>query len=249
MKTTFSQKHPYWAAILLGLLCTIFTALGTAVPQIMVFDEVPTFWFMTVAVAVSAGIGMLVMAKSRFVVSEYGFNKHFHKSARKVLFYIPLLVIELIPIIVCGFSGDITPSLYIAIAFFTIAVGFNEEIYFRGLAFKFLSEKGVKKAVVWSSIIFGLLHIANALSGKNMLYVVLQISFAFLVGFVLAEIVSITKSIWVVIIWHTAHDFIAMATNDTLDTTSLIILSVQSIILFVYAVVLWKKHGTNRQKA
>lgn len=241
MKKTFSQNHPYWAVILLGLLCTIFTALGMVIPSRIGLEEVPTIWFMAAAVAVSAGVGMLVMAKSRFSISEYGFNRHFHKSAGKVLFYIPLLVIELIPIVVCGFSGDITPSLYIAVAFFTIAVGFNEEIYFRGLALKFLGEKGVKKAIVWSSVIFGLLHMANAFNGKNLLYIILQISFAFLFGFVCAEIVSITESIWVVIIWHAAHDFIAMTTHDTLDTTSFIILAAQVIVLIVYAVVLWKK--------
>jgi len=251
MKMTFTQKHPYWAAILLALLCTIFTALGTVIPQITALEEVPTLWVMAVAVAVSAGIGLFIMAKSRFSVSEYGFNKRFRKTAGKVWFYIPLIIIELIPIIVSGFSKDIAPSLYIAVAFFTIAVGFNEEIYFRGLALKFLSEKGIKKAIVWSSIIFGFLHIANAFNGRNLQYIVLQISFAFVVGFVLAEIVSITESIWVVIIWHTAHDFIAMTmtTQDTLDTTALVILAAQTIILLVYAVALWKKNGINKQKA
>lgn len=203
---------------------------------------------MAVAVAVSAGLGMLIMVKSSISVSEHGFNRHFLKSASKVLFYIPLLVIELIPIVVFGFSGDIPPSLYIAVAFFTIAVGFNEEIYFRGLALKILGEKGVKKAIVWSSIMFGLLHMANALNGKNLEYIILQISFAFLVGFVLAEIVSITKSIWVVIVWHTAHDFIAMTTQDISNTTAFVLLATQTIILLIYAIVLWKKVGIKKDR-
>jgi len=241
MKMTFTQKHPFMAVILLGLLCTFFTALGLTIPQIIGLEEVPSMWFMAINIAVSAVIGMLIMVKSRFSVAEYGFNRHFCKTAGKVWFYIPLIIIELLPIIVCGFSNDVTLPLYIAVAFFTISVGFNEEIYFRGLALKFLSEKGVKKAILWSSVIFGILHIANALNGKSLLYIILQIIFAFLVGFVLAEIVSITKSIWMVIIWHASHDFVAMTTTDTLDTVSLLILAAQTIILFVYAVVLWKK--------
>jgi len=245
MKVTFSQKHPYMTAILLGLLCTAFTALGSAIPQIMELEETPSLWFMAVTIAVSAGTGILLMAKSRFKVTEYGFNKRLRKAAGVVWFYIPLIIIEIIPITVCGFSNEMTPPLYIAVTFFTISVGFNEEIYFRGLALKYLSDKGIKKAIVWSSVIFGFLHIANAFNGKSPLYIVLQIIFAFLVGFVLAEIVSITQSIWLVIIWHASYDFIAMTTTDTLDTLSLLILSAQTIILLVYAVALWKNCTPN----
>lgn len=108
----------------------------------------------------------------------------------------------------------ITVQQYIILLFFTVAVGFNEEIYFRGLAFKFMEYKGRKKAIIWSSIVFGILHLANAFNGKNVLYLVLQMFFSFLVGFVLAEIVSITKSLWGIIFWHAAHDYIANITSD-----------------------------------
>lgn len=51
----------------------------------------------------------------------------------------------------------------------------------------------------------------------------MQMFFAILVGFVLVEIVSITKSLWVVIIWHATHDYIASVTSDALDRKALII--------------------------
>jgi len=254
MKTAFSQRHPYGAAIISGLLCTLFTALGMAIPQIFGLDEMLTITVMTIAVAVSAAIGILIMKKSRFTIAEYGFNKYLSKNTNKVWFYIPLIVIELIPIIVYGFNNKISAPMYIMIALFTISVGFNEEIYFRGLAFKFISDRGVKKAIIWSSVIFGILHIANALNGKDLPYIILQVSFAFLIGFVFAEIVSITKSIWVVIICHFAHDFISMSTGETLDRNAIIILAVQTVILLIYAIVLWKTGiekniDTNRPKS
>jgi len=56
MDKTFSQKHPYTAAILLGLLCTVFTASGLTIPQIMVLEEAPSLWVAAVIIAVSAVI-------------------------------------------------------------------------------------------------------------------------------------------------------------------------------------------------
>jgi membrane protease YdiL (CAAX protease family) len=100
--------------------------------------------------------------------------------------------------------------------------------------------KGSKKAIIWSSVIFGTLHLINALNGKDVLYLILQMLFAFLVGFVLAEIVSITKSLWVVIIWHGAHDFISFTTSEALDLSGLIVLAVQVAILLIFAIGIWK---------
>jgi membrane protease YdiL (CAAX protease family) len=103
-----------------------------------------------------------------------------------------------------------------------------------------MKEKGTKNAIIGTSILFGVLHLANAFNGKDLFYVILQIIFAFLVGFVLAEIVSITKSLWVAIIWHASHDYISSITGDLLNTKELIILAVQVAVLIIYAFILWK---------
>ena len=240
MKTAFSHRRPYGAAIISGLLCTLLTGLGMAIPQIFRLDELPTITVMTIAIAVSAVIGILIMKKSRFAIAEYGFNNYLSKNTSNVWFFIPLILIELIPIIAFGFNEKMAASLYIMFALLFISVGFNEEIYFRGLALKFISDKGVKKAIIWSSVIFGVLHIANALNGRDLTYIILQVSFAFLIGFVFAEIVSITESIWVVIICHFAHDFISSCTKETLDRDAIIVLAVQTVILLIYAIGLWK---------
>jgi membrane protease YdiL (CAAX protease family) len=241
MKNTFTQRHPYISAILIGLLCTFMTALGMAIPQIMGLDVNKQMVLTTVFLILSIGMGILIMKKSRFTLSDYGFRKSEKDALHKVSWYIPLLAIEIIPIVLAGFSSEVTAPQYIILLFFTVAVGFNEEIYFRGLAFKFIKEKGRKNAIIWSSVIFGVLHLVNAFNGKNALYLVLQMIFAFLVGFVLAEIVSITKSLWIVIIWHAAHDYISSVTGETLDTTALIVLAIQVGILLVYAIYIWKK--------
>jgi len=238
---SFSQKHPYLAAILSGLLCTFMTGTGMAVSQILGLYEQSTYMVMAATIAVSAGLGILIMRKSGFILSEFGFNRKVNHNAGKVWFYLPLIIIELTPVAVFGFSSELSSSLFLAIALLTIAVGFNEEIFFRGLALKFLGEKGSKKAIVWSSVIFGVLHIGNAFSGRDMQYIILQVAFAFLVGIVLAELVTITKNLWIVIIWHFSHDFIAIATGGAIDSIGLTVLAIQVALLLVYAVGLWKK--------
>lgn len=104
-----------------------------------------------------------------------------------------------------------------------------------------MREKGNKKAIIGTSILFGVLHLANAFNGKDTLYLILQLIFAFLVGFVLVIIVNITKSLWAVIIWHAAHDYIASITNDVLNSTGLIVLAIQVGILLLYGLYLWKQ--------
>jgi membrane protease YdiL (CAAX protease family) len=243
MKSTFTQKHVYITAVLVGLLCTFMTALGMAVPQIIGVGQDYIYEVATIFLAISIGIGILIMKKSRFQIREYGLQKNKAGSYKKVWWYLPLVIIEILPFAACGLATGITVIQYVILALFTIAVGFNEEIYFRGLMIKFLSVKGSKKAIILSSVIFGVLHLANALNGKNVLYLVLQMFFAFLVGFVLAEIVTITKSLWILIIWHASHDFISGITGDTMDIKALILVAIQILVLLIYAGLLWKQSG------
>lgn len=245
MKITFVKKHPYLASILIALLCTFLTASGMAIPQIMKLEMNTTYIIATIALVVSVMIGIYIMKRTSLTLQEYGFRLSENKSNRKVWWYIPLIMVEIVPIVVGGFSNKISFVQYIILVFFTIAVGFNEEIYFRGLVFQFLMVKGRKKAIIVSSIIFGSLHLINVLRGKSPLYLVLQMLFAFLVGIILAEIASITKSLWGIIIWHAAHDFIASITTETLDYTALIVLAIQVVILLIYAVDIWNSKINN----
>lgn len=249
MKTSYTQRHPYISVILMGLLCTFMTGLGAAVPQIIGLDPDPQIMVTTVFLVISILLGIFIMKKSRFTLSDYGFQANEKDSFRKVWWYIPLIVVAVLPIFIAGFSSEVNALEYVILLFFTIAVGFNEEIYFRGLAYKFMEEKGRKKAIIWTSVIFGVLHLANALNSKSILYLILQMFFAFLVGIVLAELVSITKSLWANIIWHASYDYISSITGDALDKTALIILAIQVVILLAVAIALWQKgkvDDTNR---
>lgn len=240
MKQKFSQKHPYVTTVLAGLLCTFMTALGMAFSQIRKLDTLHTNLAVTGFLAVSIIIGLIIMKKSDSGMGEYGISRGKAGTSKKVVWYLPIFLMELLPVVAYGFQDLDSVATTAILLLSTLAVGINEEIYFRGIALKVLKIKGNKKAVVGASVVFGVFHTINLLNGKNILYVLLQVIFAFLVGLVLAEIVCLTGSLIGVIVWHTTHDFIAYSTGDALDTKGLIILIVQVVVLLGYAVYLWK---------
>ncbi len=248
MKKRFQEKHPYIASISIAVLCTFMTGLGMAISQVLGLTAEMQFVAISIILALSIFIGVFIIKCSKLSIAQCGLQAGVKNTHRKVWYYIPLILIEILPILVCGFASEITVAQYLTLLLFVIAVGFHEEIYFRGIIYQFLLGKGKKTAIIVSAIIFGVLHLANAFNGKNVFYLVLQMSFAFLVGIVLSQIVSITNSLWVLIIWHAFHDYIASITNGGLDIKELIVLALQVGILLIYSIGLWKAGTTSHNK-
>lgn len=70
--------------------------------------------------------------------------------------------------------------------------------------------------------------------------VTLTIINALIFGVVASEIVMLTKSIVPVIIWHTLYDFINWIALVK-GTAEVILITIQSIIIVIYAYYLWTK--------
>ncbi|MCA1292212.1 CPBP family intramembrane metalloprotease [Paenibacillus sp. alder61] len=241
MSTNFIRKHPYIAVLIAALICTFLTAVGSAAAQMAELAEIPAHLVMTASVSLSALAGMWLLRRSGLSAKEAGFRSPASGTVRSIWFCVPLLLMEVIPFVAYGPAFTRPGAEYAALALFTIVVGFNEELYFRGLAFSFLAKKSRKQAVIGSAVIFGVLHAANALSGTNPAEVLLQIAFAFFAGLVLALIVSITRSLWIGIVWHTVHNFLSFSTEVAFDRTALAVLSAQVLILLIFTIGLWKR--------
>ena len=234
----FVKKHPYAASVLAAVLCVVFVSFGSASAQILALDNNKAYLVMGAACIFSALVGILLIKLMGRSLAEFGFQKTAPASWGKVWHFLPLLLLEVLPLLFFRLQAAANPLILLL---FVVGVGFNEEIYFRGLAYQFLCSKGVKLAVIWSSALFGVLHSANLLGGANPLYTALQIAFAFLVGLVLSAVVALTGSLWVPILWHATHDYISIQTGDTLDAKALLLLALQTVVLLVYCVGLWRK--------
>ncbi|KIL13616.1 CPBP family intramembrane glutamic endopeptidase [Bacillus pumilus] len=183
---------------------------------------------------------LFITQKSRFHLKEIGFRK-----GSLGMWVIPILFIEAIPFI-AGLNKDLTLSSFIALCFFMVCVALFEEGIFRGILFQYLKQINLNTAIWSSAVLFGLGHAANLLSGKSLTLTVAQIIFAFLFGFVAAEIVALTNSLQWVIIWHTMHNIVDQMTNGhTPVELQMFLLSIQCVILLVISVVLWRRLRMN----
>ncbi|MGD6977360.1 CPBP family intramembrane glutamic endopeptidase [Bacillus altitudinis] len=224
------------AVLLLLFSFIIPTSAGVYISINEVTD--PTNIYLINGCAMLAGCLFLLVfiQKSRFHLKEIGFRK-----GTLGMWVIPILIIETIPFI-AGFNKDLSISSFLALCFFMICVGMFEEGIFRGILFQYLKQINLSTAIWGSAVLFGLGHSANLLSGKSITLTVAQILFAFLFGFVAAEIVALTNSLQWVIVWHAVHNIVDQMTNgQTPMAMQMLLLSVQCVILLVLAVVLWRR--------
>lgn len=103
-------------------------------------------------------------------------------------------------------------SLTMALANY-FSVGLFEEVIVRAILIGHMMHhwKGdahrIRKAVVWSSVIFGVLHIGNVFS--NPIGTLIQILFATGIGILFAAVYLRTRNLWSCILVHAINDFCA----------------------------------------
>jgi len=249
MTKAHNSKHPIISSILIALIPVVLLSIANAIVQIQGLGDVPSIIVQAVACAVSVLLGLLIVRATGLSLREVGFRRAEPGRGKLVLYYIPVIVAVLLNF--GGGSSTSNVTRIVVLLVFTIIVGINEELYFRGILVRRMRKIGAHKAIVIASVIFGVYHLANAIGGyKQPVYVLLQIVVAFVMGLVFAEIVVITRSLWPVIVFHFAHDFISFLTGQdsstNLGTAAIVLTVVQLVIYAVCAVVFWKKAGVQQ---
>jgi len=89
---------------------------------------------------------------------------------------------------------------------FAFSIGLDEELFSRGLILEVLKPLGTTRAIVLSSVHFGLLHITNFYAGQAFWVTVAQILGAAAFGFMCGAIITYTRSIWIPIFMHAMTD-------------------------------------------
>jgi len=175
---------------------------------------------------------------SKVSLRQIGFTGVAKDNLKTVLYFLPLILAK-VSYLYQGIKTDI--SVLLALIFLTIAIGLSEEIYFRGIILqKLITCFSKKQTVILSAVFFAAVHASQAFSGVGMILTVLTIMNALIFGIIAAEIVLLTKSIVVVIIWHTMFDFVNWI-SFVKGTSEVIVIVIQSVILTLYAAYLWSK--------
>ena len=166
---------------------------------------------------------------------------------------IPIFVVSLISLMssVTGIMGENLniPNL-ISLIILAITIGMAEEFFFRGFIQGEIvdaygkSRKQVIISVVVSGVIFGLVHLTNALSGQDIITTLMQVLQASSLGILLGSIYFITKNIWSVVFLHAFYDFAIMLSEvnsykDCINSTdiSTVMLIFTLVVSLIYVVI------------
>ena len=195
------------------------------------------------------------------ILFSFGYKKLFRFKgpiAISILIIIPSLIISInnFPIIAFfdGRTQLIEPvyTIYLYVIE-CLSIGFFEEIIFRGLVLILLLQKlpqtkrGVFLAVLYSSIIFGSIHILNLFAGASISNTLLQVGYSFLMGMMWAIIFLKTKNIWLAMFLHATYNFFgqvmfALGTvNGRYDIITIIITVSLALVVAIYMVYLLHK--------
>ena len=176
----------------------------------------------------------------------------------------PIFVVSLISLFssLTGILGENLniPNL-ISLIILAITIGMAEEFFFRGFIQGEIvdaygkSRKQVIISVVVSGVIFGLVHITNALSGQDIITTLMQVLQASSLGILLGSIYFITKNIWSVVFLHAFYDFAIMlgevnSYKDCINSTdiSMIMLIFTFVVSLIYVVIYLVGAYLNLQK-
>ena len=188
---------------------------------------------------------LLYFAVRHKSIAVLGFCRPKEGSLKKLLFCVPLIVVALSHF-AAGPASGLSIGLFAADLFLTLSIGMVEEIYFRGIICNVWLEKGPYKAMVISSILFGISHLMNIAGGAGVLATLLQICFAFIYGLVFALIFIRSGSLIPCILLHALHDMCSFISADGTVTVNVVLGAVQTLILVMYLIYLMKEELNRR---
>ena len=177
--------------------------------------------------------------KKQDLLEKYGLCS-FKGDVKKYLYFIPLALI-----VTCNLWNGVTlnlsgaeTSLYI---FSMLCVGFIEEVIFRGFLFKALCIENLKRAILISSITFGIGHVVNLLNGAEVFLTVLQICYATAIGFLFTIIFYKGKSLFPCIVVHSIFNALSVFAVEGSRVFNIVTAIVLTAISIAYAVWILKK--------
>lgn len=227
------NKSEIWFSVLWIVVYIVGTMVLDGVANALGIPNVfqPIFY-------VLLGLVIIVWIIRNNLLAKYGLCRSPY-SMKYFLYFIPLVVLVSINFW-CGVS--VTTSLIDTVIFVIsmLAVGFIEEIIFRGFLFRAMEQDGVKLAILISSLTFGFGHIINLFSGAEILSTLLQIGYATTTGFLFVVILYRGGTLIPCIITHSLFNALSVFSVTASPVIDIIISLVIMILTMSYSLVLLK---------
>ncbi|QUA53231.1 CPBP family intramembrane glutamic endopeptidase [Aristaeella lactis] len=189
---------------------------------------------------------LFLWVKQNGLTEKYGLFLPRYRIAH-AWFFIPLMLVCLYKLVFSpALRFSATESVLFVISM--LCVGFLEELIFRGFLFRAIEKENLTRAIIISSVTFGIGHIVNLLNGQNLLDTIGQIIFAVFVGFALVILFHKGKSLMPCIVFHGVFNALSVIANDEAQCSALggpvsaavILIAASAVILGGYSVWNWK---------
>ena len=240
MKKLYEKNELVFALVLIAVY-VIGTSLAEALSETAGIPKLVTAAFHIILTA-----GLFLWVSRNRLTEKYGLFRPRYRLAR-AWFFIPLMLVCLYKLVFSpAFRFSLPESLlYVASM---LCVGFLEELIFRGFLFRAIEKENLTRAIVISSVTFGIGHIVNLLNGQDLLETIGQIIFAVLVGFALVVLFHKGKSLVPCIVFHGVFNSLSVVANDEALNSALggpvpatvILIAASAVVLGGYSLWNWK---------
>lgn len=236
--------------ILVSLVYTFVMGLGWVINP-HPYGDIKNVIFMTPILLALSIYAIILVKKSKIPLT----SKKLSKSLILWIFVGLIVYLMISNVLVFSEGGQSGPWQKIALLLLaTLLVGLAEEGVYRGYILNTIEKKiGVKKALFYSSILFGLMHSVNFLAGPSIAQTVVQVLLTTAIGYVFGVIYLSTKrDLLLIMFLHGIYDFLVFnfsyltEVNKSNQTTGLILPFL--IIIWLIAVTYSKKSLFNHSK-
>lgn len=241
MKKLYEKNELGFSLMWIGIYVVLFS-LADSISE----EQFHIYKSVTAPLCVIMSVFIIVWIVKNGLAEKFGLAKIKIEPA-KYLFFIPLAAIPSVNLWY-GLTMKVSPLESVLHVISMLGVGFLEEIIFRGFLFRAIEKSSVKRAIIISSITFGLGHIVNLFRGaQDLLPTILQICYAVAIGFLFTFIFYRSGTLLPCIITHQLINSLSAFSTES-GTEQLIITSVFliviSVLYSVWIIVRTKPHHT-----
>lgn len=208
----FTGRHPVLAVILIEVM--LFLALFSAGAYLTISGKTELSPVPFAFVPIAALLLLYLLSGKRY--ARYGFRSFGSIPGRELWFYLPLAA-DIILVVVNGLTNgfrEVSALQWFGLLGLALLVAFVEETLYRGLILNLLLKKGIRAAILTSSLLFSLTHLLNLMGGQDLAATLLQLAYAFLVGLSLALLYVRHKTLLPLIAFHFLHNFTQFLVQD-----------------------------------
>lgn len=240
MKKLYEKSEIWFAVIWIIVYVILCSAADSFSVSLGVVKSV------TAPLCVLLSVILFLWIRKNGLSEKYGLIP-FKGNRKNYLYFVPLLLIMSVNLW-NGVTLNVSVAESALYVLSMLCVGFLEEVIFRGFLFKAMCKSNVKRAIIVSSVTFGLGHIVNLLNGADFVLTLLQLCYAIALGFLFTIIFYKGKSLLPCIITHSIVNSLSAFGVEGSQTYHMVISAALCVISVLYTLWILKKEGKTEQE-